>query len=421
MNLRLIKKKFRQEVLVDDKGELNRKHVVIYRLVLLCSKASAGLLLSIFLGPISLVRPIEIWLMTTRLSKISFFIQDLEMGLREIQHRNLNRKIWVIALYPIEFPNKYLAQQYRRHVTLLGKRQKWIGEAIRFVVPIFRIRRRRVNNRSSNKFEIWNSGSPTLNFKRDEIKRGEKLESDLNLYQEFISFAISSKQYRSHVDKAQVANSKSEKQDLITTIPDLSNYLALFSELSKNNLLVLRMGIHEDNRLPVDVGHGVIDYAFLNRSEFGDVWLASRCLYFSTAGAGAWWLGAAFGKRTVLSDSYALRGTSGANDLFIPQLAKFEQSSEIASFAWMVANDEWAFDQNKLNREYSIIKNTPQQIVDVNFEMLARLSGNWVETDEDIDLQRRFRSCQDLYRPADRSPARIGAKFLREHQYLLPD
>ena len=420
MNLRTVSKKFRQEVLVDSIGEYNSTAVIVCRFVVLCVKAFAGLCLSIFLGPISLVRPIEIWLMTTRLSKISFFIQDLEMGLREIQCRNSNRKIWVIALYPIDFPNKYLAQQYRRHVTLLGKNQKWIGEAIRFVAPVFRIQRKRVNNRSSNKFEIWNSGSPTLGFNSDEIERGEKIESNLNLCQEFICFAIASKLYRSHVDVTQVAISESERQDLITTIPDLSNYLALFRELSKNNLSVLRMGIREDTPLPAGVGHDVVDYAFLNRSEFGDVWLASRCLYFSTAGAGAWWLGAIFGKRTVCSDSYSLRGTSGANDLFIPQLAKFEQGSELASFSWMAANDEWAFDQNKLKREYSIIKNTPQQIVDVNFEMLARLSGNWVETDEDIDLQKRFRRCQDLFRPADRSPARIGAKFLREHQHLLP-
>jgi putative glycosyltransferase (TIGR04372 family) len=421
MNLRTVKKKFRQEVLVDNRGQRISNTVVIRKFILLCAKAAAGLVLSIFLGPISLIYPIEIWLMSTRLSKISFFIQDLEMGLRELQSRNLGGKVWVIALYPIEFPNKYLVEQYRRHVTLLGKNQKWIAEAIRFVVPFFRIYRKRVNDRSSKKFEIWNSGSPTLRFNRDEIEHGEKLESDLKLDQKFVCFAISSKLYRSHVDLAQVALKKSVNQDLISTIPDISNYFALFNELAKNSLSVLRMGIFEDSSLPACFGQSVIDYAFSNRSEFGDVWLASRCHYFSTAGAGAWWLGAIFGKRTVATDIYSLRGTSGMDDLFIPQLAKFERSLEFAGFSWMAANDEWAFDQNKLGREYSIIKNTPQQIIDVNLEMIMRLSGNWVETDEDVDLQRRFRSCQNLYRPADRSPAKIGAKFLREHQHLLPD
>jgi hypothetical protein len=53
--------------------------------------------------------------------------------------------------------------------------------------------------------------------------------------------------------------------------------------------------------------------------------------------------------------------------------------------------------------------------------MLGRLNGSWVESNEDIELQARFRKILELKKPQDRNPARIGAKFLREHQYLLPD
>jgi len=52
---------------------------------------------------------------------------------------------------------------------------------------------------------------------------------------------------------------------------------------------------------------------------------------------------------------------------------------------------------------------------------LMRINGQWTDTAEDIELQDRFRHVQLGFGPADRTPARIGAKFLREHQHLLPD
>ena len=55
MNLHTVKKKFRQEVLVDNRGQRNSNIVVIRKFILLCAKAAAGLVLSIFLGPISLI------------------------------------------------------------------------------------------------------------------------------------------------------------------------------------------------------------------------------------------------------------------------------------------------------------------------------------------------------------------------------
>ena len=42
MNLRTVKKKFRQEVLVDSKSEYNSATVIVCRFVVLCAKASAG-------------------------------------------------------------------------------------------------------------------------------------------------------------------------------------------------------------------------------------------------------------------------------------------------------------------------------------------------------------------------------------------
>lgn len=421
MNRHVIKKKFYQEVIYDGHGVRNSKSRVALRFGSLCLKAFGGALLTLVLAPLSLIRPIEIWQMNTRLSKISFFIEDLETGLRDLQFRNLAGQIWVIALYPIAFPNKQLTVMYRRHMWILGKKQRWIAESARFVWPVFGVVKKRVKDRSQNKFTLWNAGKPTLSFTASETKKGMMLNKNLGLTNEtpYVCFAIPSSKYRELVDiKQSIGYLK--KDDLITIIPEISSYFPLINDLTSKKISVVRMGVHEEFRLPNTLGDLVKDYAFSNQSEFGDIWLSSNSQYFVSAGVGAWWLGAIFGKRTVITDSYALRGSFGSNDLFIPQLAWLIRENCFATFEWMAKNYMWAIDRDRLGTEYTIVRNTSQQIVDVNNEMLKRLDGTWQDKDEDLELQGRLLSLQMSLKMGERAPARMGAKFLREHQHLLP-
>lgn len=423
MNLRVIKKKLFQEVILDVNSCRNSNFIIARKFLALCLKVLGGVVLTFVLAPISLVRPIEIWQMNTRLRKISFFIEDLETGLRDLQSRGMAGRVWILALYGLDFPNDQLALMYRRHMWIFGKKQRLLAEIIRFVWPVFRVHRKRVMDRSSNKYEIWNAGSTTLHFSNREIESGEALEKELGLNNEtpFVCFSISSKLYRGLVDIKQTENLIGKTDDLLSTIPDIGNYYSAIEEMISKDLAVVRMGVHEEFKLPEFLGQRAIDYAFLNRSEFGDIWLSSRCLFYLTGGSGAWWFGSIFAKPVVATDCYMLRGTYGSGDIFTPQLSRSMKKDCLNSFEWMIKNQQWAFDRNRLGIDYKIVKNTPRQIADVATEMLMRIQGNWNETDEDKELQKRFRLLQEKLPPAERAPARIGAKFLREHQYLLPD
>jgi hypothetical protein len=52
--------------------------------------------------------------------------------------------------------------------------------------------------------------------------------------------------------------------------------------------------------------------------------------------------------------------------------------------------------------------------------MNQRLNGTWIETDEDIELQYKFKRLRDVL-PKNRvqENVRIGADFLRRYQHLL--
>ena len=71
------------------------------------------------------------------------------------------------------------------------------------------------------------------------------------------------------------------------------------------------------------------------------------------------------------------------------------------------------------NMGIELIDNTSEEIMDVVDEMDMRLEGRWQTTEEDEELQARFWSyfkSSDLHGVIR---ARIGTKFLRQHQELL--
>ena len=418
MNRRVIKKKFYQEVIYDVHGVRNSKSRIVLRFSSLCLKAFGGALLTFVLAPLSLFRPIEIWYLRSRRAKISLMIEDLEWGLRNLQARK--RKVLVIAIYKLPFPNNQLAKMYRRVLLLLEKRQILLSSCLQFVLPIGRISKKNPVERFESMFKNWNDALPSLNFTNREIKRGLELEEKLfgGESPQFVCFAIPSKEYKLGVDLPANRHHGELTDDPFLSIPNFSSYVSVINELTNSGIAVLRMGILEQERLPIDLGPLAIDYAFDFRSEFGDLWLHSKCLFSLVAGAGSHWFGAAFNRRTVLTDSYAIRSTFDDRDLFIPQCGWLEGEGRYLTFS-EIASSEFARDTELLKSGLKIVKNSPEEIVEVTTEMLLRLSGQWIETNEDRELQARYREIVDSFQYQQRTPARMGAKFLREHQHLL--
>lgn len=430
MNRRVLKKKFYQEVIYNpSSGVRNSKVRIVLRFSSLCLKVVGGALLTVVLVPISLFRPIEIWQMQTRRSKISFFIRDLEFGLQNIKARGQLGKRFVFVLYPIPFPNAQLALMYRRHVTILGRKQYLLAEAFRFVWPVARIESKgRLVPGGQERFPLWNRRIPSLTFTEDEISLGNKLDRELSLgpEQPYVCLAFSSKNYRTNVDYAKIKYDKFHKgkqDNLFKIIPEIASYIPAINYLSKKGIAVVRTGIFEDEKLPTNLGPLVHDYSFGAQSPFGDVWLYSRCLFsFAGGGSGSHWFASIFNIPCVFADQFIVTGSYLDRDLFIMQIPWLIVEKRFATFEWMSRkeNVEWAVDDSRIGIEYDLVKNTPSQIIDVIEEMLERLNGTWRESDEDIELQRRFRGVVNLLTPSERNPARMGAKFLREHQHLLP-
>jgi putative glycosyltransferase (TIGR04372 family) len=378
-----------------------------------------GSFFSLILGPFSLVYPIQVWLMPLGPDKASHFIEALEVHLRR-RHIENKKVFWTLVIWPQKFPNDALAKLYKREVFIIGPKQKLIARVLPFIIW-----RASVTNHAADKVSIEISRlksleRPIIPFTSNELEFGECLEQELFgvNHDDFLLLGYPSIKYRDITDQKYHPN-----DDLITQLPEPQNFVSVIKNLSLNNITVVRQGLML-NESPELFAAGLVvpDYAKYP-SGFVDVWLAYKCKFLLSACSGSWWFGLPFNKSAVITDIYSPIGmfVAPASHTIIFQLPLNIASNKLESFEWMMKNRRWCFDSKKIGTEYLIVKNTPGQIVDVVTEHLARLNGTWLETEEDKMLQQKFRhlvlggSADDTVLP------RVGAKFLREHQHLLPD
>jgi putative glycosyltransferase (TIGR04372 family) len=69
--------------------------------------------------------------------------------------------------------------------------------------------------------------------------------------------------------------------------------------------------------------------------------------------------------------------------------------------------------------DITIHENTPEEVLDAVKEMVARLDGTWIETDEMRQRQERFRAIFKKYRPEQKMTARINDAFLLKNPNWL--
>lgn len=381
-----------------------------------------GLILTILLGIISLCRPVHILLLKKGANqKVSLFVNDIEGYLRHVK----NKKVIVLVPFVGEFPSAQLGKMYQRNAYFV--RNRFGVRALKFTIPVLRLSKSRAPDllstsylsewKSPGYWKVWNSVSNILNFSEDEIVAGKTLEEKLfqDSKKPFVMLSVGSRKYREVVDKV----SGKELESNLTHC-DLGLYFPAITYLVNAGFEVVRFGTHLIDPLPTDLGPSVHDYGLTGRSSFGDVWLNSRCAFNLAGVTGGWWFANIFARPSVLTNSPYCFGSSSETDLFIPCMPWLVAEGRFASFEWQMQNKNWSLDLDKLGNAYVAVRNNPTEIISVAEEMVNSVNGRMVLSNEDLELQKRFKSLQDRVFEGSCPPSRIGIKFLREHQNLLP-
>jgi putative glycosyltransferase (TIGR04372 family) len=203
---------------------------------------------------------------------------------------------------------------------------------------------------------------------------------------------------------------------------NIQTYIPAMEELVRRGYSAVRMGSVIKHPLTT-MNPKIIDYATKGTTEFFDVYVSANCSFFVCSPTGFSRLPMIFRRPSAFVNFVPFEFVLawGPNDLCIPKKLwlreefRFMTLQEI--FETGVAKFElsFLFDQ----RGIDVVENTSEEITALMVEMDERISGRWKTSEEDEDLQKRFRSYFEAYNPTRTYQSRVGAQFLRQNQDLL--
>ena len=240
---------------------------------------------------------------------------------------------------------------------------------------------------------------------------------------------------------------------------DINHYAKAALYLAEKGYYVLRMGKHVQDKFNVNHPR-VIDYAnspFL--SDFADIYLSAYCFFFVSVGSGLDSVAQIF-RRPILQTNITLVDPDFHPDwhlLITKKMRRIKDGKYLSlrnvadEFPWEKCNKARAILQIAEEKWIESIENTPDEILAVVKEMLARLTGTYQIKEEDEALQQelwqsfkepgmRMYSASpppidlpllktpvfegqniDLNRKISHVRLRMGADFLKDNQSWLID
>ena len=350
--------------------------------------------------------------------RIGHLSVNTELFLRRRIKRDTKVKIIDILLTSTP-TNRQLLRMIKRRVFVLESRiwptifwvmRKWTnGSEILIDLP-----------QTLNEYEEFNNIPPQLTFTSEEEAKGQALLQSMGINPDspFICFYARDNVY---LQTVHTYRSSAEWAYLDYRDNNILNCLPSAEYMAAQNIYSLRLGQVVKEALP-STSSRIIDYAADHRTDFGDIYLVAKCKFFLGSSGGILAVSYIFNTPVAHTNVIPLRHIPfEEHDLFIPKKLWNIKEERWFTFSEIIdsgmdiwTNAEWFKDAG-----VQVIENTAEEILDLAKEMQARLDGDWVATEENEHLQRRFKS---LFPPSHHChgfPSRIGADFLRKNIGLL--
>jgi putative glycosyltransferase (TIGR04372 family) len=271
---------------------------------------------------------------------------------------------------------------------------------------------------NSNEFYEFTYGKPNIHFTNHEEKKGKKLLKDMNISAKdwFICFHARDKQYL----KKSLSSMDTSCHNFRDW--DINSALKAVEYIASKRGFALRMGAIVEKKIPKLKNPRIIDYAANCRTEFGDIYLSSKCKFFLGCSSGIGLLAQIFNVPVIFSNIIPLNFPPlSKRDLFIPKKIWSKEKKRFLTFKEICNSkvNEYSHQELYVKAGLVPIDNTPKEILDLTIEMNERLDGAWKTTKKDEELQKRFKSLFKKGSHCYGFPSRIGTKFLRQNKDLL--
>ena len=218
----------------------------------------------------------------------------------------------------------------------------------------------------------------------------------------------------------------------------ITHCLLAAERLTQLGYAAIRMGKHVEG--PIETTNPrIIDYAWNHQSDFMDIYLSARCVFFLGQNSGMTSVPMAFRKCLAFINIYPMSEftyTDHTDSVFIPKLLHSKKLGRFLTFRevaeWGLDTFFWKYPNLRETGQelgLSVVENSPEEIWEVASEVHQRLQGIFAPTGEDEELHRRFIALVKAYPKAmvhekglcklDEPHIRMGAAFLRNHRELL--
>lgn len=319
--------------------------------------------------------------------------------------------------------NNYLTLMWKRKLIILPSLPLKAISILNYIIPGGKIHDIGLPAFDRDINSILDKTTIHLKFTYEEVQLGEKLIKELGVLNNapFVCFLVRDDAY--YNDSYKFTNYRNA---------NINNYLLAAEFLTQNGYYVLRMGAKVKNAFNTNGNKMIIDYAFSGkRTEFMDIYLASRCEFCVTTGSGWDNLANIFRRPIVYTNLLPIADFPSSSERFIniPKSLISQTDEHHLSLNEIISKDLLSTrdlqDYEKKGVKY--IENTPEEIKDIVIEMHDRINNFFIETNEDNLLQLKFWKLIIDNNPKDKSgilmhilpKGRIGNKFLKNNPSWL--
>ena len=274
----------------------------------------------------------------------------------------------------------------------------------------------------SREFREFHNADASLEFTPDEEMRGQQelLRMGIPAGSWFACLFVRDGAYKKFMHGCDW------NSDNIMRNADIDTFGKAIDYIVEKGGYVVRIG-HKVSKPLQHPSPRVIDYATHFRSDFMDIYLAGKCRFLVGMPSGICDVFTVFDRPIVHVNYTPLGGAPwGKNQIYIPKRLKRRDSGEYADFRSMLHqlkdSTQLTFDgcmQHDLGYVYE--DNSEDEILEAVKEILDRLDGTFVETDEDRRLFREYRALFPEDHWAFNCATPVGRDFLRKNQaYFFP-
>ena len=355
---------------------------------------------------------------------IEIYLSEKDLGLN-----NTNQKTYDIWIRNKKVANNFLLKKWKTYLNIYPPYFKLIWIFFRkfkfgkdFLIPYrhwmdYSEKWPNVGNQMRDIHGVLSKTKSHLKFTNEEKKIADQFFSKNNITDKIIIFFARDSNYREKklsitVNEAEIRNCS------------IDTYKYAILNMT-NKYTCIRMGSDPEKKLDIK-NKKFIDYSFSNfKSEINDLYILSKSHFIVSSGSGFDQLGIMFRRPVVLvnavENEYRYNPIFNSPiKLFIPKKIFSHEKKRLLTFREIF--EIGAHNLNKtskyISRKLSVINNTAEEINDVVMEMDKRLSGDWEETQENINLQSKYWQINS-FKDMPKFECKIGSKFLKNNINLL--